>query len=194
MDVNHIRTLYEQEHHRRLELVKSTMAQVPVLVMLVSAAVLLMQIDYVPKGRLAIVSHVIFASTLIVQLRLLYLLLRAFNNLTSGYEYAYIPCVRDQRSRYETILAETAAYFLDHEIGQLSSHESTDAMRRAAATQFDVYLCSVYETCADHNQAVNDIRSAYLFKARRVVVIISMLIAGLAFTNLFSTISLRVLC
>jgi hypothetical protein len=81
-----------------------------------------------------------------------YYLIRAFNNLTSGFEYHYLPYGTDLEDYYERL------------------KEFNDGDENKTNEDFKKYLTSKFNEQFDKNAFINDKKSGYIHQARRFIV------------------------
>lgn len=189
MDLDHVQKLHEREHDRRLELIKATMSQVPVTAILITGAIVLADRRAAVPYFLSVTSYVLFLTILVSMLAQLTYLMRAFNDFLRGFEYSYLPSIRNQADRNETILLAVRHYYANLNATTNSVEEIDVLIERDTRNQFREYLIEIYTSSTHLNQITNDRRSAYLYQGRKYLVIITIALSVLAIVNLVPSIT-----
>ncbi len=190
MDLPHVQTLYHSEHDRRVELIKSTMSQVPVMAILVTGAIVLMdggraQFSYV----LGLVSYALFVFILGSMVAQLIFLKRAFNDFLQGFAYSYLPLLQFQVDRHRAIESAVTNYYAGMDTSKWSPGDLGAHIEHDTSDQFREYLIALYTRSTHLNQITNDRRSAYLYSSRKCLVVITIALSNLAIVNLLPSIT-----
>jgi len=108
--------------------------------------------DYSLERFLSISFVLLLVASSLFTLIAVYYLIRAFNNLTSGFEYHYLPYGADLEDYYE----------------RLKEFNGDDETK--TNEDFKKYLTSKFNEQFDKNAFINDKKSGYIHQARRFIV------------------------
>lgn len=155
-DFEHYKELYQIENDRRDSVNESLSLPVAIATGLLSFLFYLVTaFDYTQTGCNWWVFVVMSAIGLVLLMVSVFYLIRAFNNITAGFEYKGLPYPKalfDHRRKLQE-------YYAQHGNGETEANE-----------KFIEYLTEKFAEHADHNMQVNDRKMRNIFRAKRFMV------------------------
>jgi hypothetical protein len=145
--------LYNNELERKNSIESSLNIPIVIITGLISTAFYIgTTFDYSLERFLSISFVILLNASSLFILIAVYFLIRAFNNLTSGFEYNYLPYGTDLEDYYERL------------------KEFNDGDENRTKEDFKRYLTDKFNEQFDKNAFINDKKSGYIHQARRFIV------------------------
>ena len=177
--VDFYRHIYDREVQRKGDLEKSL--GMPISLIITMAAALFFLVTHFPYSAAAPGKVIFFSLAFLTTGSIIFTILnliKAYNNFTFGYPYAYLPYCDDIEEYYQ-------------KLGKYISSVERSIPKRKERLQeeFDAFLVEQYIRVTDITISLNEKKQAYLFRAKSGLIISMMCLFLLALVSLINYIS-----